>query len=143
MPDPEGSGSGASPGLFASLRSFWSVLLAILYTRLDLVTAELQEQATHGIKLVVTGVVALLAFVTAFFFANFFLIVFFWHTEYRLDAIGAVVSVYVLISLVSLLIARNLVVNRPKFLGHTIAELRKDAEGLSQALSTKKPESKS
>ena len=39
MSDPEGTGSGASPGLFASLRSFWSVLLAILYTRLDLVTA--------------------------------------------------------------------------------------------------------
>jgi len=143
MPESEGTGSGPNPGLFASLRSFWSVLLAILYTRLDLATAELQELATHGIKLVIAGAVALIAFACAFFFANFFLIALFWHTEYRLWFIGGVIGIYFLVAIICALVVRNLVVNRPKFLGHTIAELRKDAEGLSKALTTEKPEAKS
>jgi uncharacterized membrane protein YqjE len=143
MPDPEGIGSGPNPGLFASLRSFWSVLLAILYTRLDLATAELQELATHGVKLVIAGAIALVALITAFFFANFFVIAYFWNSEYRMGAIGAVVGVYVLIAVICALIVRNMIVNRPKFLGHTIAELRKDAEGLSKALTPTKPEAKS
>jgi len=143
MSAPEGTGSGANPGLFASLRSFWGALIAILYTRLDLVTAELEDQAIHGIKLIVAGAVALIAFACAFFFANFFLIAIFWHSEYRLWYIGGVIGVYLLICVVCALIVRSLVVNRPKFLSQTIAELRRDAEGLSRAISTQKDEVKS
>ena len=57
MSVPEGTGAGtntsAAPSLFASLRSFWSVLLAVLYTRLDLVTAELQDEGIRALKLIV------------------------------------------------------------------------------------------
>ena len=33
-----------------------------------------------------------------------------------------------------------MIVNRPKFLSQTIAELRRDAEGLSKAVATRKDE---
>jgi len=142
MSVPEGTGSDANPGLFVSLRSFWGALVAILYTRLDLVTAELEDQAIHGIKLVIAGVISLIAFVTAFFFANFFLIAIFWRSEYRLDVIGGVIGVYLLICIICALIVRSLIVNRPKFLSQTIAELRRDAEGLSRAVNAKTDEAK-
>ena len=59
MADPNGSGTGPGPGLFASLRSFWSVLLAILYTRLDLLTTELQAGAVSVLKMLLYGLLNL------------------------------------------------------------------------------------
>ena len=141
MPVPEGSGSGESPSLFASLRSFWGVLIAILYTRLDLVTAELEDEAVRAVKLLVSGLIALIAFATAFFFVNFWIIAAFWSGPYRLLAIGIVLGVYLLIGMIAALAARNLIATRPKFLSQTIAELRKDAEGLSKAIAPKKEDS--
>ena len=142
MPISEGSGSPQEPGLFTSLRSFWSVLLAILYTRLDLATTELEDEAVRGIQLIAAALISLLAFFTAFFFATFFLIAMFWDTEYRLWVVGGIFGVYLLIGIVSLLAARNMFLNRPRFLSQTIAELRRDVEGLNRAVAAKKEEAR-
>jgi len=139
MSVPEGIGSGASPGLFASLRSFWSVLLAILYTRLDLVTAELEDEAIRALKLLAAGLVGLLSLFTAFFWANFFVLAFFWDTH-RLRALGIIFLIYFIIGVSLLLVARKMVLSRPKFLSQTIAELRRDVEGLNRAIAAKKDE---
>jgi uncharacterized membrane protein YqjE len=140
MSVPEGIGSGASPGLFSSLRSFWSVLLAILYTRLDLATAELEDEAIRGTKLIVAGLISLICLATAFFWAMFFLLALFWDTEYRLWVLGGIFGIYFAIGLVLFFIARNMILSRPKFLSQTIAELRRDVEGLRRAVATKKDE---
>jgi len=142
MPAPEGTGSGASPGLYASLRSFWSVLVAILYTRLDLVTAELEDEAVRALKLIVAGIVSLLALFTAFFWAMFFLLALFWDTEYRLAVLAGIFAIYFAIGIICFLVARNMILTRPKFLSQTLAELRRDVEGLRQAGAAKKEEAK-
>jgi uncharacterized membrane protein YqjE len=141
MADPEGIGPGASPGLFASVRSFWSVLLAILYTRLDLVSAELEDEAVRALKLIAAGLISLLALFAAFFWATFFVLALFWDTTYRLWLLGGIFAVYFLISVVLFVIARNMITTRPRFLSQTIAELRRDVEGLSKAV-VKKEEAK-
>ncbi|MCE0521332.1 MAG: phage holin family protein [Methylacidiphilales bacterium] len=141
MSVPEGIGPG-SPGLFASLRSFWSVLLAILYTRLDLVTAELQDEAVWGIRVIVAGLISLICLASAFFWAMFFVLALFWDTEYRLWVLGGIFGIYFILGVVLFFIARNMVVGRPKFLSQTIAELRRDVEELRQAIATKKDEAK-
>jgi uncharacterized membrane protein YqjE len=140
MSAPEGIGPGASSGLFASLRSFWSVLLAILYTRLDLVTAELEDEAIRGIKLIAAGLVSLLCLGTAFFFAMFFLLALFWDTEYRLWVLGGIFGIYFVAGIGLLLVARSMILSRPRFLSQTLAELRRDVEGLRHAASTKEDE---
>jgi uncharacterized membrane protein YqjE len=139
MSVPEDTGSSASPGLFATLRSFWSVLLAILYTRLDLVTAELEDEAIRALKLVAAGLVSLLSLFAAFFWATFLLLAFFWDTH-RLRALGVIFLIYLIIGVVLFLVARKMIQNRPKFLSQTIAELRRDVEGLNRAIATKKDE---
>jgi len=143
MSVPEGNGSGASPSLFASLRSFWSVLLAILYTRLDLVTAELEDEGVRALKLVIAGSVSLLCLLTAFFWAMFFILALFWDTEYRLLVIGIIFAIYFAGGLILFFVARNMIKHRPRFLGQTIAELRRDVEGLNRAIAAKKDEVKS
>src|SRR4030081_1500275 len=106
--------SGTNPTLFSSLRSFWSVLIAILYTRLDLLTVELEEEAKRAVQLVVISVAALLCASMAVFFLMFFLIALFW--EHRLVVLGIVFGFYVLASLGLFLTARSMLLKRPKFL---------------------------
>jgi uncharacterized membrane protein YqjE len=142
MSVPEGIGPGAGPGLFASLRSFWSVLLAILYTRLDLFTAELEDEAVRAVKLVIAGLVSVACLFTALFWAMFLLLALFWDTAYRLWVLGGIFGIYLIAGIVLLLIARNMISTRPKFLSQTILELRRDVEGLNRAMAAKKEEAK-
>ena len=136
MADPQGGST--DPSLFASLRSFWSVLLAILYTRLDLCTVELQDQGIRVIKLLLAGFIAVVLLITAFFFANFWIIAAFWYTPYRLIAIGIIFAVYFFGGVIFVNIARGMVLTWPGFLSQTIKELRKDVEGLNQLIAKDK-----
>lgn len=140
MSVPENTGPGESPGLFSSLRSFWSVLLAILYTRLDLVTAELEDEAIRGLKFIAASLVSLLCLLTAFFWAMFFLLALVWDTDYFLWVLGGIFAIYFVAGIGLLLIARNMIMNRPKFLSQTLAELRRDVEGIRRIAAAKKDE---
>jgi uncharacterized membrane protein YqjE len=122
------------------LRSFWSVVVAILYTRLDLASAELEDEAARGLRLVVAGLVSVMSLLFAIFFAFFFILALVWDTEYRLWVIGGIFGVYFVAAVVLGLIARNMILHRPRFLSQTIAELKRDAEGLSKAMAPKKDE---
>jgi len=143
MSVPESIGSGENPNLFSSLRSFWSVLVAILYTRLDLVTAELEDEGIRLAKVVVSGLLSVLCLHTAFFFAMFFLLALFWDTEYRLLVLGLIFGVYFIGGIGLIVFARSLIMERPKFLSQTLAELRRDVEGLRKAQGAGKDEAAS
>ena len=134
----DGAGSGSGPSLFGSLRSFWSVLLATLYTRLDLATVELQDQGVRAFKLVLFGFAAALALHTAFFFAMLWILAAFWDTGYRLWVIGGIFGVYTIAGIIFISAAYNIVTNWPGFLGQTIKELPKDAEGLQDLIAKDK-----
>jgi uncharacterized membrane protein YqjE len=142
MAVPGNSDAGKGPSLFVSLRSFWSVVVAIFYTRLDLFTAELEDEGIRLVKFVASGLISLLCLHTAFFFAMLFLLAACWDSEGRLWVIGGIFAVYLLAGLSLLLYARRMIFNRPKFLSQTLAELRRDVEGLKQAAAaaTKKEE---
>jgi uncharacterized membrane protein YqjE len=140
MSVPEGTNSGPIPSLFASVRSFWSVIIAILYTRLDLVTAELEDEAHRGIKLILFGLVSVLCLFMAFFFAMFFVLALFWDTAYRPWVLGGIFGIYFVAGVGLLFVARDMILKRPRFLSQTLAELRRDVEGLTRAVASKKDE---
>ncbi len=137
MADPQGPET-AGPSLFGSLRSFWSVLLATLYTRLDLATVELQDQGVRALKLVLFGFAAALALHTAFFFAMLWILAWAWDGPYRLWVIGGIFGVYAISGAVFAFAAYNIITNWPGFLGQTIKELRRDVEGLNQLIAKDK-----
>jgi uncharacterized membrane protein YqjE len=128
MSVPENQDPGASPGLFANLRAFWGVLVAILYTRLDLASAELEESGTYVFRLLLICIAALLAGMVTFFFLLFFLVVVFW--EQREMVLGIVLAFCAVATAVLILVVRRMVVERPKFFEQTLIELRRDVEGL-------------
>jgi len=131
MAVPESGGSDANPGLFASLRSFWSVLLAILYTRLDLVTFELEGEARRVARFLMVGLSAVLCIFMTVFFLLFFLVVTFW--DERVLILSIVCAVSVVGSLILVLVARKMVLEWPRFLAQTLTELRRDVESVRAA----------
>jgi uncharacterized membrane protein YqjE len=130
---------GAGPSLSQSIRTFWRVAVAILYTRLDLVTTELGEEAYRILYLVIAGIVGLACLHCAFFFFLLWILAAFWDTQYRLFVIGGIFLIYAIIALACLLYVRNVLHNRPRFLGQTLTELKRDAEGLQGAMKSKGP----
>lgn len=133
MSVPGSAESGPSPTLFSSLRSFWSVLLSILSTRLDLLTAELEDEARRAVQLIVVSLAGLLCAGMAVFFLMFFLIASFWDTPYRLLILGLVFGAHVVATLILFVVARRMVLNRPRFLSQTLTELHRDVESLRPA----------
>jgi len=128
MSAPEHVDSSANPSLYSSLRSFWGVVVAILYTRLDLATLELEEEATRAVQLVAVIMGALLCIGITLFFIMFFLVVTFW--DHRVLVLGIICAVGVVGSAVLVFVAKKMITERPKFLSQTLAELRRDIEGL-------------
>jgi uncharacterized membrane protein YqjE len=128
MADPQGGG-GAGPA-------------AILYTRLDLATVELQDQGIRVVKLLLAGFLAVVLLITAFFFFNFWIIAAFWSTPYRLVAIGVIFAIYFFGGVIAASAARSFALSWPGFLSQTIKELRRDVEGLQDLIARDKEEKK-
>jgi len=128
MAEPESVDPGAGPSLFSSLRSFWGVIVAIVYTRLDLLTLELEEEAVRAVQLVAVIIGALLCLGITVFFIMFFLVVAFW--DERVLVFSIICSIGIIGTAALAFIARKMILERPKFLSHTLAELKRDVEGL-------------
>jgi uncharacterized membrane protein YqjE len=133
-PGPVGVPPAPAPSLFTSLRVFWRTVLATLQTRLDLFTTELGEEAFRLLYLVIAVAIAILFLHTAFFFFMLWLLAAVWDTHYRLWVIGGITGLYLLVGLIALFAARNMIFNRPRFLGQTMDELKRDVEGLHTVL---------
>jgi uncharacterized membrane protein YqjE len=133
-PGPVGVPPAPAPSLFTSLRTFWRAMLATLQTRLDLLTTELGEAAFRLLYLVIAVAIAILFLHTAFFFFMLWLLALVWDTHYRLWVIGGITGLYLLVGLIALFTARNMIFHRPRFLGQTMDELKRDVEGLHTVL---------
>ena len=133
-PGPVGVPPAPAPSLFTSLRVFWRTILATLQTRLDLFTTELGEEAFRLLYLVIAVAIAILFLHTAFFFFMLWILATVWDTHYRLWVIGGITLLYLLVGLIALLAARNMIFSRPRFLGQTLDELKRDVEGLHTVL---------
>jgi uncharacterized membrane protein YqjE len=139
MSVPESADSGQGSSLFSSLRSFWAVLISILSTRLDLASVELEETGTHALRTLMMGLAALLCLFMTIFFILFFLVVMFWPEA---PLVLGIICIVCMLGSVSLFLAtRQLLLTWPKFLAQTVAELKRDVEGLRSTVVIKKDES--
>ncbi len=128
MSSESGDSGAGSSSLFANLRSFWGVLVAILHTRLDLAKLELEEAGIHALRALMTILFAFFFLGLTVFFFLFFLVVVFW--DQRVIVLGFGQRRLRVLSVVFILAARHLIQTRPRFLGQTLDELRRDAETL-------------
>jgi uncharacterized membrane protein YqjE len=126
--DPEVHG-GPRPvaGLFQSVNNFLATVVAIVHTRLELLTTELQEEVRQ------VGAILLWAFIAAFaammglFLGALAVIFVFWDTH-RLEASLAMIALFIGVAVVSGLILRHKLTTKPPLLDDTLAELAKDRD---------------
>lgn len=132
--DPNiGAGSRPVAGLFQSLNHFLATFVAIVHTRLELLTTELQEEVRQ------VGAILLWAFIAAFaammglFLVALAVIFVFWDTH-RLLASLAMVGLFVLVAVVAGLVLRHKLSTKPPLLDDTLAELARDRDQLKSRL---------
>ncbi len=111
--------------IIKNFSSVASTLHAILQTRLELLTVELQEEALRLISYFILAVMALICIAITFSLGIFLVIVLCWDS-YRIIAICGLMVFFALAALLLCLGIRNSFRNKPKMLAHTRSEIEKD-----------------
>lgn len=119
----------SSPKLIDSLRALASSSISMVQTRLELATVELSEEKNRLIRMALLGLVGLVFFGLALFALTGLIVLLFWD-NYRVQALGALVVIYLLLGGGCLLAARNILRNSPSLFEATLAEIDKDRESL-------------
>ena len=127
------AGDSESPGpatsLLRSVTQLCGTLLAMLQTRVELLTTEISEDVERGVQILLWGLVAALAAVLALLLAGVTLILCFWDTHRLLAAVGVTVA-FLVLSAVAAWVARSRLQERPRFLDASRTELVRDVAAL-------------
>jgi len=128
MSDSAGA-PGPATNLLRSLVQLGGTTLAIVQTRVELLTTEIGEDLERGIRIVLWAVLALLAGMFGAMLAAFAVVAWFWETH-RMGAIIAVTLVFLGLAAGAGLVARRLMREKPRLLDATRTELRHDVSSL-------------
>jgi len=120
-------------GLFQSVNNFLATFVAIVHTRLELLTTELQEEVRQVGGILLWAFIAAFASMMGLFLVALTVIFVFWDT-YRLAASLAMVGLFVAVAVISGLILRHKLSTKPPLLDDTLAELAKDRDQLKARL---------
>ncbi|MES2310403.1 MAG: phage holin family protein [Verrucomicrobiota bacterium] len=113
-----------------ALKNLGSSFVSLLGTRLALLCTELEEEREHLLRLFILGVISVIFFSLGLVTFSFFVVVLFWDSPYRLQAIGVMSFAYLLISGIAGWKVRDYLNARPRFLDSTLTELEKDCDTL-------------
>jgi uncharacterized membrane protein YqjE len=125
----QNSGSGREGGLFESLKTLATTLLAIAKTRLELLSTEVEEQRIWFSSILVWVLVAAFCTCVGFVLATLLIVMALWSTN-PLLALGLPTILYLLGAVIAWIIARGKVRGRPRLFTASIAELSKDHKEL-------------
>ncbi len=116
-------------GLFASARDLLATALAIIHTRLELVTTEIEEELHRVAEILLwMFIVVFFAGLTVLMLA-FVIVVVFWD-DHRILAASLTALGFLGITGIAVLVVRAKTKARPKLLEATIEEIRRDREAL-------------
>ena len=99
--------------------------VAILRTRVEIISTELEEQREWLEQLVIYGVAALFLLSFGLLLLTLFVVMMFWESH-RLLVLGIFAALYLLGGVAAVLAFRNKVRNKPKLFAATSEELAKD-----------------
>lgn len=120
---------GGSKGLLDSLTSLAGTLVAIAHTRLDLLSADLEEERAHLFSLLVLTLAALLCLGIGVVLATILLVVAFWDTH-RLLVLGTLAGLFLVVGIVVWAFALHKARTKPRLFAASLSELFKDRQQL-------------
>ena len=121
---------GGSKGLLESLTILAGTLVAIAHTRLDLLSADLEEERAHLFSLLALTLAALFCLGIGVVLATILLVVAFWDTH-RLLALGALAGFYLVIGMGVWAFALHKARTKPRLFAASLSELFKDRQQLT------------
>jgi uncharacterized membrane protein YqjE len=129
MSGEETAAPGPATNLLRSATRLAGTLLAVVQTRVELLTTEISEDVERGVRILLWGMVAVLAAVLGMLLAGITLIIYYWDTHRILAALG-VTAAFVVLSAVAASVARARLHEKPKLLDATRTELKRDVAAL-------------
>jgi uncharacterized membrane protein YqjE len=124
-------GTDAPPaGVVDSIRSFLASWVAVLKTRVEIVSLELEEQREWMQQIVLLGMAALFCVSLGLILMTLLIVVVFWETEGRLWVLGGFTVVYLGGGLALGLWLRHKLRARPRIFSATASELGRDYAAL-------------
>ncbi len=115
-------------GLGPALSELAANAIALVRTRLELASVELQETTGHVKQLLVLAIAGALLAIFTLLFASVFVIVCFWDSH-PLAAVGGVTLFYLALSVAVLVRLRQQIRDRPAPFSASLTELQNDVAG--------------
>ena len=109
-----------------------ATLLAMVQTRMELASVEMEEQSQRYLGYLLMSLLALFLFGIAIVLVALFVIILFWDTH-RIEAVLAMAAVFALAAVAIGMQVRAGFAAQPALLSATMAELQKDIEFLKTA----------
>lgn len=119
-----------STGLMESLKRLAGTLLAIIQTRLELLSNEMAEERVRIEQMLLYGSVALFFFGLAVMLLTAFFVVLFWDSQ-RLLVLGGFAALYFVAGLLVLNALRRVAREKSKLFSASLAELADDRDQLA------------
>lgn len=120
---------GAGKGLLESLTALAASLVAIAYTRLDLLSSDLEEERAHLFSLLRLALAALFCLGVGVLLATLLLVVAFWDTH-RLLVLGTLSGLFLVVGVVAWRFAVHKARTKPRLFAASMSELLKDRQQL-------------
>jgi uncharacterized membrane protein YqjE len=124
---------GESKGLLESLTMFAATLVAIAHTRLDLLSADLEEDREHLLSLLELTLAALFCLGVGVVLATILLVVAFWDTH-RLVALSTLTGFFLVAGMAAWAFAKHKARTKPRLFAASLSELSKDRQQLVSRL---------
>lgn len=120
---------GESRGLLESLSTLAATLVAIVHTRLDLLSADVEEDRAHVLSLLVLALAALFFIGVGVVLAAILLVVAFWDSH-RLLALGSLAGFFLAAGVGAWAYALHKARTKPRLFAASLSELVKDRQQL-------------
>ncbi|MDP2056329.1 MAG: phage holin family protein [Thiobacillus sp.] len=120
---------GGSKGLLESLTTLAATLVAIAHTRLDLLSADVEEFRAQVLSLLVLALVALFCLGIGVVLAAILLVAAFWDTH-RLLVLGSLAGFFLAAGMAAGAFALHKARTKPRLFAASLSELLKDRQQL-------------
>jgi uncharacterized membrane protein YqjE len=124
-PEEPWLGTGRPLGLLALIRHFGATVVALIYTRIELITTEFEEELQRGVIILVWTLLALFFGALSVLMVAVTLLVIFWD-DHRVLVAALITGAFVAMTAVMAFFARERVKSKPRFLAASIEELKRD-----------------
>jgi uncharacterized membrane protein YqjE len=133
-PEPDLNESGDAPrppGVLQAVKRMLATLVALVHTRLELFTTEIEEEIQRAASILLWGLVALFFGSLSVMFIAVTVLIIFWDDN-RILAASLITATFLVLTVVFALLARARLHSKGRFMEASIEELKRDRESLER-----------